>query len=90
MAVDSADEAGSLRREIDHDATRRPPDGEHPARAPAPAVVAPADAGSAEAPKAARPTLPWRVALFLWASAFICLLAYELLTALVRSLFLVK
>ena len=58
--------------------------------APAPAVVAPADAGSAEAPKAARPTLPWRVALFLWASAFICLLAYELLTALVRSLFLVK
>ena len=58
--------------------------------APAPAVVAPADAGSAEAPKAARPTLPWRVALFIWTTAFLCLLAYELLTALVRSLTLPK
>ena len=28
----------------------------------------------------------WRVVLFLWASAFICLLAYELLNTLVRSL----
>ncbi len=52
---------------------------------PAPSA-APADPASAEAPKTAGLTLPWRVALFIWASAFICLLAYELLTTLVRSL----
>ncbi len=28
----------------------------------------------------------WRVALFIWMSAFVCLLAYELLNTLVRSL----
>jgi hypothetical protein len=40
---------------------------------------------SAEAPKPGL-SLGWRVALFIWASAFVCLLAYELLNTLVRSL----
>ncbi len=41
----------------------------------------------AEAPrKPAGMSWGWRVALFLWASTFICLLAYELLNTLVRSL----
>ncbi len=56
---------------------------------PPPPAVAPADpasVGSAEEPKAAGLTLAWRVVLFIWASAFIFLLAYELLTTLVRSL----
>jgi hypothetical protein len=39
-----------------------------------------------DAPKAAATSWGWRVALFLWATAFICLLAYELLNTLVRSL----
>ena len=57
---------------------------EQPAADPA----APADTAAAavEAPKAAGMTWGWRVALFIWASAFVCLVAYELLTTLVRSL----
>jgi hypothetical protein len=39
-----------------------------------------------DAPKTAGISWGWRVALFLWASAFICLMAYELLNTLVRSL----
>ena len=39
-----------------------------------------------DAPKTAGVSWGWRVALFLWATAFICLLAYELLNTLVRSL----
>jgi hypothetical protein len=39
-----------------------------------------------DAPKTAGISWGWRVALFLWATAFICLLAYELLNTLVRSL----
>jgi hypothetical protein len=39
-----------------------------------------------DAPVTAGISWGWRVALFLWATAFICLLAYELLNTLVRSL----
>ena len=47
----------------------------------------PAQAPAApETPKAAGMSWGWRVALFLWVSAFVCLLAYELLNTLVRSL----
>ncbi len=54
----------------------------------APEALAPADATAAiaDAPKNAGLTLGWRVALFIWASAFVCLLGYELLSTLVRSL----
>ena len=54
--------------------------------APAPAAAAPADPAAAETVKGAGLTLGWRVALFIWASAFVCLLGYELLSTLVRSL----
>ena len=37
-----------------------------------------------DAPKTAGISRGWRVALFLWATAFVCLLAYELLNTLVR------
>ena len=39
-----------------------------------------------DATKTAGISWGWRVALFLWVTAFICLLAYELLNTLVRSL----
>ena len=39
-----------------------------------------------DVPKPAGVSWGWRVALFLWATAFVCLLAYELLNTLVRSL----
>jgi hypothetical protein len=52
-------------------------------QAPQGAVEAPP---APEAPKTAGISWGWRVALFLWATAFICLLAYELLNTLVRSL----
>ena len=45
-----------------------------------------AETGPAEAPQAAGLTPAWRVALFLWATAFLCLAGYELLTTVVRSL----
>jgi len=38
-----------------------------------------------EAPQGGGLTWGWRVALFIWASAFFCLLGYELLSTLVRS-----
>jgi hypothetical protein len=59
--------------------TQTPPAGAGGAPAPAP-TAAP------DAPKTAGISWGWRVALFLWATAFICLLAYELLNTLVRSL----
>ena len=46
----------------------------------------PASTAEPEAPKPAGISWGWRVALFLWATAFVCLLAYELLNTLVRSL----
>jgi hypothetical protein len=49
-------------------------------QAPAAPIVAP------DAPKTAGISRGWRVALFLWATAFVCLLLYELLNTLVRSL----
>ena len=55
-----------------HSYSREPPDGP--------------TGGASEAPKAAGISWGWRVALFLWATAFLCLLAYELLNTLVRSL----
>ncbi len=42
--------------------------------------------GAPDAPKAGAISRGWRVALFLWATAFVCLLLYELLNTLVRSL----
>jgi hypothetical protein len=45
-----------------------------------------AETGPTEAPQAAGLTPAWRVALFLWATAFLCLAGYELLTTVVRSL----
>ncbi len=38
------------------------------------------------APKAAGMSWGWRMALFIWITAFICLLAYELLNTLVRTI----
>ncbi len=38
------------------------------------------------APKAAGMSRGWRVALFIWITAFICLVAYELLNTLVRTI----
>ncbi|HVS35747.1 MAG TPA: hypothetical protein VMS17_09200, partial [Gemmataceae bacterium] len=46
---------------------------------PAASAAAPAAAESAEATQGTGLTLGWRVALFIWASGFACLLAYELL-----------
>jgi hypothetical protein len=46
----------------------------------------PAPTAAPDAPKTAGISWGWRVTLFLWATAFICLLAYELLNTLVRSL----
>jgi hypothetical protein len=46
----------------------------------------PTPTAAPDAPKTAGISWGWRVALFLWATAFICLLAYELLNTLVRSL----
>jgi len=48
-------------------------------------AVAPAEP-PAEAPKAGGLSRGWRVALFVWATAFVFLLIYELLTTLVLSL----
>jgi hypothetical protein len=53
---------------------------------PAGAGGAPAPTAAPDAPRAAGISWGWRVALFLWATAFIWLLAYELLNTLVRSL----
>lgn len=50
----------------------------------APAAAQPAP--PTEAPKPAALSPGWRVALFIWAAAFVGLVAYELLTTLVRSL----
>jgi hypothetical protein len=61
----------------------RPPEGIQPTP-PAPPAAGPA--APAEAPKAAGLSPGWRVALFVWATAFVFLLIYELLTTLVRSL----
>jgi hypothetical protein len=52
----------------------------------APPAGAPAPTTAPDAPKTAGMSWGWRVALFLCATAFICLLAYELLNTLVRSL----
>jgi len=46
----------------------------------------PAPTAAPDAAKTAGISWGWRVALFLWVTAFICLLAYELLNTLVRSL----
>ena len=51
----------------------------------APAVAPPAEPAAPEAPKAAGISRGWRVALFIWITAFVGLLAYELLNTLVRS-----
>ena len=70
----------------DHDATRRPPGDEHSAGAVGPAAPPAETPAAPEAPKAAGMSWGWRVALFIWITAFVCLLAYELLNTLVRSL----
>ncbi len=54
--------------------------------APPAAPVDPSSAVQTEAPNAAGLSRGWRVAFFMWASAFICLLIYELLNILVRWL----
>jgi hypothetical protein len=56
-------------------------------QAPPPVAGAlPAPTAAPDAPKMAGISWGWRVTLFLWATAFICLLVYELLNTLVRSL----
>jgi hypothetical protein len=52
-----------------------------------PPAAATEPAAPAEAPKSAALTWGWRVALFIWACAFLCLVAYELLNTVVRSFY---
>jgi len=63
--------------------TARPPAGIPQAPSAAPPADPPA---AAEAPKVGGLSPGWRVALFVWATAFVFLLIYELLTTLIRSL----